>query len=271
MKHIYTHVMKNMPNPKISSTSSGRTTSWSAVAPWYDEYLETKTDSYQAKVIAPNLLRILNLKKSEAVLDLACGQGYFSRFLQEAGAAVTGIDISEELIARAKEHGGGINYVTAPAHDTKQKPNSFDAAIIVLALENIKNVDEIVGELARVLKKEGRVIVVLLHPVFRIPQHSDWGFDTKKNLQYRRVDKYLSEVAIEITQNPFKGKKEIKTVTYHRSLQWYTKIFKKHGFAIIGIEEWISHKKSEAGARKEAEDSARKEFPLFLGLELKKI
>lgn len=263
MKHTYMHEMKNMPKPK--------TTSWSAVAPWYDEYLETNTNSYQAKVIAPNLLRMLNLKKNEAVLDLACGQGYFSRLLHEGGGSVTGIDISEELIARAKEKNNGITYSAAPAHDTGLNSDTFIAAIIVLALENIKNVDAVFKELVRLLKKEGRIVLILLHPAFRIPQHSDWGYDAKKQLQYRRIDTYLSEVAIEITQNPFKGKKEIKTVTYHRSLQWYMKIFKKHGFAITAMEEWISHKKSEAGARKEVEDKARKEFPMFLTLELKKI
>ncbi|HSE56732.1 MAG TPA: class I SAM-dependent methyltransferase [Candidatus Paceibacterota bacterium] len=245
-------------------------TSWSSVAPWYDEYLETSADSYQAKVIAPNLLRMLELKKGEAVLDVGCGQGYFSRLLAEAGAAVTGIDISEELITCAKEKGGTARYFAAPAHDTKLKAYSFDTTLIVLALENIKNIDQTFAEIARVLKKEGRVVLVMLHPAFRIPQFSDWGFDTKKNLQYRRVDKYLSEAAIEISQNPFKGTKEAKTVTYHRSLQWYMKVFKKHGFSITAMEEWISHKKSAPGIRQEAEDRARKEFPMFLALEIGK-
>ena len=53
-------------------------TSWNKVASWYDELLTTDDDSYQTKVIAPNLLRILDLKKGELVYDLACGQGYFS-------------------------------------------------------------------------------------------------------------------------------------------------------------------------------------------------
>jgi hypothetical protein len=48
------------------------------------------------------------------------------------------------------------------------------------------------------------------------------------------------------------------------------KAFKKQGLAISSIEEWISHKKSETGPRQKAEDIARKEFPMFLALELKK-
>lgn len=246
-------------------------TDWDSVAPWYDAHLEDNKDSFQAQVIAPNLIRMLSPKKGEAVLDLACGQGYFARLAQASGAKVTGVDLSSELIARAKEKSKDIDYIVASADDTKLKKESFDKIFTVLAFENIKNIDEVIAEITRVLKKNGSFTLVMLHPAFRIPQHADWGFDTKKDVQYRSVYKYLSEVKIEIEQNPFKGGKTIKTVTFHRSLQWYTKLFKKHGLAISGMEEWISHKKSQPGPRQKAEDVARKEFPMFLALELKKL
>lgn len=245
-------------------------TDWDNVASWYDAHLEENADSFQAQVIAPNLMRMLSLKKGDVVLDLACGQGYFARLAQQQGASLTGIDLSGALIARAKEKSNGINYSVAPADDTKLKKESFDKVFTVLAFENIKKIDESIAEIVRVLKKDGSFILVMLHPAFRIPQHADWGFDTKKEVQYRRVDRYLSEVKIEIEQHPFKGAKTIKTVTFHRPLQWYTKLFKKHGLGIVGMEEWISHKKSQPGPRQKAEDSARKEFPMFLALELRK-
>lgn len=244
-------------------------TDWDNVAPWYDSYLEKSNDSFQEKVIAPNLLRILEIKKGESVLDLACGQGYFSRLIKNLGASVTGVDLSKDLIKIAEEKSTDISYIVAPAHDIKLKKESFDRVFTVLAFENIKNVDEVMFEIKRVLKNDGTFTLVLLHPVFRIPQYSDWGFDSKKDLQYRRTDKYLSEIKIDIEQNPYKNKGRI-TTTFHRSLQWYMKAFKKQGFAITTIEEWISHKKSQIGPRQKAEDTARKEFPMFLALELRK-
>ncbi len=84
-------------------------TGWGAIATWYDELLEESPDSFQAKVILPNLLRILGLdtkNKNNAqlkMIDIACGQGYFSRALAAAGAYVTSADISSELISKAKE------------------------------------------------------------------------------------------------------------------------------------------------------------------------
>ncbi len=245
-------------------------TDWDNIASWYNNYLQ-EGDTYQEKVIAPNLLRLLEIKKGESILDLACGEGYFSRLVSEKGGDVTGVDLSKELIAYAQNKSKDISYSVSPAHDTNLKKESFDKAFTILAFENIKDIDSVMLEIRRLLKSGGRFFLVMLHPAFRIPQHTDWGFDPKKEVQYRRVDKYLSEIKIDIELNPHKGQKKTNSITFHRSLQWYSKIFKKNGFVISGMEEWISHKKSQAGPRQKAEDAARKEFPMFLALELRKI
>lgn len=242
-------------------------THWDNVATWYDEYL-SDSDTYQAAVIAPNLMRMLALQKGMHVLDVACGQGYFARLVAAAGAHVTGIDQSKELIAKATERkGSNETYSVGSAEDIKLS-TQYDIAYTVLAFENIKNIAGVLKSVHKVLSQEGRYIVVLLHPAFRIPQHSDWRFDD--GVQYRTVAKYLSEIAIPIQLAPFKGAKKATTTTFHRSLQWYTKACKNAGFVIAGMEEWISHKKSQPGPRSAAEDTARKEIPMFLALELVK-
>ena len=55
----------------IKKNKDNSNTSWGKVADWYDSYLETNKDSYQEKVITPNLLRILDIKKGMHVVDLA--------------------------------------------------------------------------------------------------------------------------------------------------------------------------------------------------------
>jgi hypothetical protein len=113
--------------------------------------------------------------------------------------------------------------------------------------------------------------MVLNHPAFRVPQASDWTF--LNDMQYRIVGKYLSEskVSIDMTPGEKDPKKKIKTVSFHRPLQYYMKLLSKNGFAITRLEEWISHKKSQKGPRQIPEDVARKEIPLFMCLEIKKI
>jgi ubiquinone/menaquinone biosynthesis C-methylase UbiE len=242
-------------------------TSWGPVADWYDTYLEVTPDSYQAMVIAPNLLRVLALKIGEQVIDFACGQGYFTRSFAEAGATPTGIDISKELIAAAKKRSPKIDFKVAPAHRLEfAEDKSYDVATIVLAIQNIENIAEVFAEVKRVLKLGGRFVLVMNHPAFRIPKRTSWGWDEATKTQYRRVDGYLSAATIPIDMHPGKMN-SATTLSYHRSLQDYFKALTKSGFAVTRLEEWISHKKSEKGPKQEAEDTARKEIPLFLMIE----
>lgn len=247
-------------------------TSWNKVAGWYDELLK-KDDSYQAKVILPNLLRFLNLKKGEKVYDLACGQGYFANIFAHVGAEVVASDLSKKLIETAKKDAKEkvLFYIT-PAHRAQfLKDNSIETIVVVLAIQNIENVNEVFAECKRILKKDGRIVLVLNHPAFRVPQASDWHF--KDGIQSRIVSKYLSEskLSIDMTPGEKNPKKKITTISFHRSLQYYVKIFSKNGLVITRLEEWISHKQSGTGPRQIAEDKARKEIPMFMCLEVKNI
>lgn len=254
-------------------------TSWNVVADWYDELLEGSPDSFQAKVILPNLLRILNIKKGDLpgmkIIDIACGQGYFARAFAQAGAKVVGADISKEFIAVARNRSVENNdfYVAEADKLTFAKDGSFDIAVIVLALQNIENLAGVLSECSRVLKQKGRLIIVLNHPTFRIPQRSSWDWDPKRGKQYRRIDSYLKECKISIDMTPGEKDKSKKktTLSFHRPLQSYFKFLNKAGFAVAGLEEWVSHKKSQKGPRSVEEDRIRKEIPMFLMLEAKKI
>lgn len=238
------------------------------MADWYGDYLE-KPDSYHAQVILPNLLRMLALKKSDTVLDLACGEGFFAREFAKSGAKVIGADISPELIAKAKAAGGPILYKVAPATKLAfAKDKEFTAVACVLALQNIEDIKAVFKEVRRTLAPGGRLVLVLNHPAFRVLKRSGWGYDDEAKVQYRRIDGYLSAAKIMVDMHP--GKKEgPKTVSYHRSLQDFAKALAGAGFAITRLEEWTSHRASQKGPRQAAEDTARKEIPLFMALEVR--
>ncbi|MFM2357936.1 MAG: hypothetical protein RJA61_673, partial [Candidatus Parcubacteria bacterium] len=164
-------------------------TSWNEVAEWYDDTVRDP-DSYQQQVVLPNLLRIADVKKGEALLDLACGQGFFSNALAKAGAKVTGIDISPKLIEIAQKNTSkDISYIVSSAEDlTKITDKSIDTVVCVLALQNIENVSKVFKECKRVLRDNGKCVFVLNHPILRIPRSSSWSFDEVKKIQYRRLD-----------------------------------------------------------------------------------
>ncbi len=247
-------------------------TSWGKVAKWYENVI-SDDDSYQNTVIKPNLLRLLNLKKGEKVLDVACGSGFFTREFVKVGAEATGLDIGRELVLIAKQKDSQSKYLVGNAEKMESITSAyFDAAVIVLALQNIKNYQNAISEIARVLKPGGRLLVVLNHPAFRIPKKSFWGYDEEAKIQYRKLDGYMSEFSKAMDMHP--GKKistSLKTTfSYHRPLQVYFKAFNKAGLVVTNLEEWISNKKSDSGPRANAENVARIEFPLFMAIMLKK-
>ena len=243
----------------------GKSTSWGKVANWYNNLIEN-VDSYQRKLILPNLLRLVELKRGEMLLDLACGQGFFSREFAKLGAKVIGVDISAELINIAKQDKNVEYHVSSADKLDFLKDKSIDKVVIILALQNIEKVGETLREVSRVLKEKGRLFIILNHPAFRIPKQSSWGWDESKKVQYRRLDSYLSESKEPIQMHPGEKPWE-KTISFHRPLQFYFKALNKHGFSVSKLEEWVSHKTSEPGPKKEAEDRSRHEFPLFLFLE----
>jgi len=261
-------------------------TSWGAVAEWYDDLLEEGADSYQKNVIMPNVIRILEPKKGMTVADIACGQGYFSRAFASNGATVVACDVSRELIdiakgqgakslelgGKSKEDGNAIEYHVASADKLSfMADGTADAATIILALQNIENYSGALQECSRVLKTGGRLILVINHPAFRIPKSSSWQWESEK--EYRRIDAYMSDQTFKIDMTPGQKAEASKkfTVSFHRPLQSYFKALNKGGLAVTRFEEWISHKKSQKGPHSAEEDRMRKEIPMFLCLEARKV
>ncbi len=241
-------------------------TSWGSHAEWY-EGVVGDVGSYQREVILPNVLRLLELKKGEDVLDLGCGEGIFAREFYKTGANVAGVDIAQELLEAArKKSPPGIVYRAASAKNlTILNDGAFDAVAIILALQNIDDVNAVFHEVRRVLKHNGRLVIVLNHPVLRIPKISSWGWDDEQKIQYRRIDQYMTDEKIPIQMHPGDDPKAI-TWSFHRPLQTYVKALRNNGMLVDTLEEWTSHKKSELGPRSKAEDAARKEIPLFMAI-----
>ena len=241
--------------------------SWQKVSKWYNKTVGDEGHYYHQHVIMPNLKRILNLKENESLLDLACGQGILERNMNEKIEYV-GIDLASSLIREANDKKINPKHKFIIADVSKELPISktdFDNGAIILALQNIKKAFGVIRNFTKHLKKNGKLVIVLNHPIFRIPRHSSWGEDTTGNkIQYRRIDDYMTPQEIPIVANPGKIKSE-ETFSYHYPLSAYSEMLFDNGFVIEKIEEWISDKIS-TGSNAKVEDRARKEFPLFMAI-----
>jgi SAM-dependent methyltransferase len=260
MRHASRH---QRPKPK----------GWEKVAGWYADYMGKEGGDFQRDIVFPGAERLLKPSKNGRYLDLACGQGAFSkRLAKEPARVIEGFDVSPSLVDFAKK--GAPKHChfqvgDATAFAKLYPPSSFDGIVCNLAIQNIDPLGPVFADAARVLKSGGTLVLTMNHPAFRQPRQSGWGWDEERKLQYRRVDKYLSSYAQPIEMHPGSAPK-IKTFSFHRPLSVYVTELAKHGFVVDALEEWVSNKTSDSGPRAKAENVARAEIPLFLGLRAKK-
>lgn len=248
---------------------------WDPVAAWYDKLVGESGSDYHQKVILPAAMRMLGVKGGEAVIDVCCGQGVLVRPLLEAGVArVTAVDASPRLIEAARmRHGGhpAVKFLVADAC----KPGvwtdgSHDAATCIMAVHDVPDLAALFENIGRALKPGGHLVMVFMHPCFRIPKKTHWGWDADQKIQYRRLDSYSSPLEIPIVTHPGKGTGE-QTSFHHRPLAEVLTAVGRGGLAVVACEELHTHRRSQVGPFSKAEHKAAEEFPMFLALKAVKL
>lgn len=84
----------------------------SAMAEWFEDWFNTNyyhmlyehRNDEEAQVFIKKLVQEISIPQKSRILDLACGKGRHSRFLNTLGYNVVGVDLSEESITCAKAH-----------------------------------------------------------------------------------------------------------------------------------------------------------------------
>ncbi len=243
--------------------------SWQPVSKWYDASVGDKGHYFHEHVIIPKVIALLNLHSTSKLVDLACGQGVLSRHIPK-NTPYLGFDASPALIKFAKSRS------TSPSHIFKQADieqpldikDIFTHATIILALQNINNVQSVLSNTAKLLTPNGTLVLVLNHPAFRIPRQSSWVEDPQNKQLFRRINRYLSPLKIPISTHPGQTNSPI-TWSFHLPISSYFSYLKTAGFVVTDLEEWTSDKES-VGKHAKMENLSRKEFPLFLCIKASK-
>jgi ubiquinone/menaquinone biosynthesis C-methylase UbiE len=102
--------------------------------------------------------------KGLSVLDVCCGSGMISEYYAKVGTKVTGADLSEEAIERAKtrsnKYGFSANFKIADATDLPFENDSFDVVSVHDGLHHLSNPKKAIAEMVRVAKEA----VVIIEP-----------------------------------------------------------------------------------------------------------
>jgi SAM-dependent methyltransferase len=100
------------------------------------------------------------------VLDAACGTGYGSKILLDAGAtSVTGVDVSADAVAAtAARLGEGANVVAADIRELPFDDDSFDLVVSWETIEHVEEGERVLAEFRRVLRPQGILLVSSPNP-----------------------------------------------------------------------------------------------------------
>ncbi len=103
--------------------------------------------------------------------DIGCGTGRHASRLAAAGAHVTAVDFSDGMLdkARNKSASGAAQFVRHDLSRPLPLPTAhFDRVICCLVLDHIENLPLLFGEMHRIVKPSGRVVISVMHPAMML-------------------------------------------------------------------------------------------------------
>ena len=144
---------------------------------WSETYdtVENKTRDLEARALRESISGV-NLE----ILEIGCGTGKNTEFLQTRARHLTGADFSAEMldVAKTKIKSENVRFRRFDLRERWDFPeNAFDLVTCSLALEHIENIDFVFSEASRVLRTGGQFYFGELHP-FKQYQGSKARFET---------------------------------------------------------------------------------------------
>ena len=202
-------------------------------------------------ILRPVIKTIVGDLTNKRLLDVGCGNGYWTRFFSKAGASCTGIDIKTSQIESAKKEHDGNRYLVADAQTFRSK-ESFDVIYLDHVLSEQKSkaaMLKILKNLRKILVDDGIFILSEMHPAVA---HFPIAVTTERNYFYfKSPSKFVFDVK--------RSDDTYAQVTdYHWTLTDYAELFVKSGFVIENmVEPRLSKRTKDAYLRVRAQKLRR--------------
>ena len=216
----------------MSNSPQNAKSIWDKLSEWWIKGIEDNESSEYVEIIVPLIEGILSQKRN--ILDVGTGTG---RMAQESRrvtehATIVGGDISIRQLRYAKEVTSGIQFVQHGIEQMPFKDEQFDAVICSMVLEHVESLLEAVSEIARILERNGTLLIIMNHPVFQSPNSRSITVDSHDNEAILGIGDYLTE-----TSEIEKISPELEVLYAHRTLSTYFNALSKENFMIENVIE----------------------------------
>jgi SAM-dependent methyltransferase len=112
----------------------------------------------------PAVWALIHRLPPRRALDAACGTGRHAARLVMLGHEVDGIDLTPEMLARARVNVPDASFRESDLRSIPSADGAYELVVCGLALAHLPELADAVAELSRVLAPGGRLIVSVLHP-----------------------------------------------------------------------------------------------------------
>lgn len=166
--------------------------------------------------------------QSSKICDVGCGQGELSCRLSLLGADVTGVDLSGKLLEYARKTTDQVTWMQDDAMTLSKLPDqAYDCVVSSVMLMDVPDHRAVFRACCRILKPQGMMIWVIMHPCFQSPFSYPMGDGSRKVMQYTpQFWKSAGEGTIRSTLG-----------AYHRTLSQYLNDFIASGFTLLRTDE----------------------------------
>jgi len=168
--------------------------------------------------------------KGRKAIDFGCGAGRSTKFLQKLGFSTVGVDISQDMIKKAREKDPKGDYRLIEEGDFNQfKDEAYDLALSVFTFDNIPTMEKKVKNftgLRRLLNSEGRLVSVVSSPEIYV--HEWASFSTKdypENKHAKSGDK------VRIIQTDIEDKRPVEDVVW--ADEHYQETYRRAGLELV--------------------------------------
>jgi predicted TPR repeat methyltransferase len=176
--------------------------------------------------------------KGREAIDFGCGTGRSTRFLRSCGFKVIGIDISEQMIAKAGETDPDGDYRLIRDGDFSEFQNgAYDLVLSAFTFDNIATAQKkgtLFRGLGDLLKGEGRIINVVSSPEIYI---HEWASFSTKDFPDNRFAKSGDRVQIIVTDH--KDRRPVEDILC--TDESYREIYRSVNLRVVSTSKPLAH------------------------------
>jgi toxoflavin synthase len=220
--------------------------------PIAEQYQRAKQQPWRSYVESFTLMELIGDPTGLSIMDLACGEGFYTRMLRQQGAErALGVDLSTGMIELAREqetrHQQGIEYSVGDARslNPSEKADLVVAAYLLNYARNQPELQAMCDGISRCLEPGGRFVTVNASPHLHFPSapsYRKYGFETQASSPWQEESPlkwifHLSDGAFEVEN-------------YHLSANTHETALRQAGFQTV---RWVSPRVSPEGLARNEE------------------